>query len=57
MLIFAIDDEPRLLHALHSAIEEAEPRAEITMKMESEMLEQAMTPDTRSSGARLCIRA
>ena len=29
MLIFAIDDEPRLLHALHSAIEEAEPRAEI----------------------------
>ena len=29
MLIFAIDDEPRLLHALHSAIAEAEPRAEI----------------------------
>ena len=29
MLIYAIDDEPRLLRALHRAIEKAEPRAEI----------------------------
>ena len=41
MLIFAIDDEPKMLRLLHRAIAEAEPDAEIMDFEDDELLKKA----------------
>ena len=50
MLIFAIDDEPKMLRFLHNAIAEAEPKAEIQdfllgAEAVSRVTEQGVRPD------------
>lgn len=50
MLIFAIDDEPKMLHALHVAIEQARPDAEIrdfgkVSEVQKALAEEGMRPE------------
>lgn len=58
MLIFAVDDEPRALHQLHNAVEEAAPEAEIQDFLRANQVlaaieKQSLRPDVVFSDIRL----